>query len=195
MGTSTNQGSSRTAPSWTAVRAVLGQSRVPVELQSREIWRAAAADPEASVEGSLSDPFLALAARIAAGASSPIEAAEQFDNEVADAGAAGLMLDLGKRALMRAVAERQGAQGFVAELFAEAASYYVSRDLPSIIGAPGRIATSTQAIELKRRFQEIARTAASAGARALSATLRADAEPWTRVVGVVLDDLQHRERK
>lgn len=195
MGTSTNQGSPRATPSWGAVRSLLGQTRVPVQLQSREIWRAAAADPEAAVEHNLANPFLALAAQIASQSSSAVEAADKFDNEVADAGAAGLMLDLGRRALMRAVAAGQGAAGFGAELFAETASYYLSRDLPSLVGAAGRVESSSQTMELKRQVQGIAREVASGGARMLEGEPDVRTQRWTGYVRTVLQGLQGGRRR
>jgi len=67
---------------------------------------------------------------------------------------AGIAIDMGRRALIRCAAEKGGATSFVGELFAEAISYYVSRDLPSYVGAKGRIPSASEAIRLKEALRE-----------------------------------------
>lgn len=59
--------------------------------------------------------------------------------------------------LARSVARGTGAAGFAADLFADASSYYASRDLPSFIGAAGRIPNTSSAIELKNAITKVTR--------------------------------------
>jgi hypothetical protein len=91
---------------------------------------------------------------------------------------------MGKRALARSAAAKSGAEGFASELFAEAASYYVSRDLPGFVGEPGRVGTTTDAINFKEQIRSVARDAAlSAG------TVRTDPDGWQQYVSDVLKAL------
>jgi hypothetical protein len=171
---------------------------VSVELQSREMWRAAFADRKQQLVSDLSSPFLSQATTLAEGATSPIEAATTFDNNLADAGVGNFFLDLGKRALVRAVATGSGARGFASELFAETAGYYASRDLPSIVGAAGRVETALQALTLKDNIRGIARDTASSIARQFIHIRRGSPispTDWASFVSGVLTALQHGRQR
>lgn len=183
MGTSSSQRSPNT-PNWQLASAVLGRSDVALQRQSEEMWRAAAADREGRLAGELGAEVLAAAGAIAAAARSPQEAAALFHRQVQEQKSAGIMLDIGRRALIRAVAQGAGAAGFAAELFSEAASYYSSRDLPSYVGAPGRVDRTSESVALKNGLQGIARGAALAAGPPL-------VEPgaWRGFVGRVLTRL------
>lgn len=182
MGTSTSQPSPNT-PSWRIARQVLGRDAAPVARQSEELWKAASADRGGRLRDELSSPVLAAAGAVAAQAKSALEALRAFNTIAAEQRAAGLALEIGRRALMRAVASGGGAAGFGAELFAEAASYYASRDLSSYVGATGRVATSSDSIALKDGLRAIARGAAG------QAAIRTDADGWSRYVRSTLDVL------
>jgi len=188
MGTSSNHRSPNT-PNWNITRSVLGNPQVSEDLQSREIWRAAMADRGDALMNDLGMPLLATACEIAAHATSLSEALGKFEQSVLSTHAASLTLDLGKRALARAVAMKSGATGFAAELFAETAGYYASRDLPSFVGAPGRVKTTTEAIALKDNLKNLARQTAQ------SVPVRTDPTGWKDYVSSVLTTLQKEERQ
>lgn len=188
MGTSSNHRSPNT-PNWNLTRSVLGNTQVSEDLQSREIWRAAIADRGDALKSDLGMPLLAAACSIASQATSTTEALSRFEQNVLSNHAASLMLDLGKRALARAVAAKSGADGFAAELFAETAAYYVSRDLPSFVVSHGRVKTTTEAITLKENLKSVARQAAK------SVPVRADPAGWKDYVSRVLSTLQKEPKK
>ncbi len=159
MGTSTSHPSPDT-PSWRIARQVLGREAAPLARQSEEIWKAAAADRGGRLGEELGSPVLAAAGSVASETSSAPDALRAFNRIAAEQRAAGLALEIGRRALVRAVTAGGGAAAFGAELFAEAASYYASRDLSSFVGAAGRVSTSSQSIALKEGLRAIARGAA-----------------------------------
>lgn len=169
---------------------MLGRTDVPVEQQSAELWRAVAGDRGERLFGDFGHPLLAAAVGVAVEARTPIEALRRFDEAVRREGAAGLSLDMGRRALARTVAAAGGGAGFGAELFAEAAGYYVSRDLPSYLGAAGRVATASEAMALKDRFRAVARGAARSAGAAAGPTN--DPQAWRVYVARVVDALRTR---
>ena len=184
MGTSSNHPSPN-IPTWRPAKAILGRTDWAAERQSREIWQAALADREGRLRTDLGDPLLAGASRIAEAGLEPVSAVSSFHDSLNETQAAGLTLEMGKRALARAAAAKSGAEGFAAELFAEAASYYVSRDLPSFVGESGRVATTTDSIQFKEQIRNLAREAArSAG------DVRTDPDGWQNYVSDVIARLQ-----
>ncbi|MDQ2668798.1 MAG: hypothetical protein M3Z05_22785 [Gemmatimonadota bacterium] len=175
MGTSTSHPSPNT-PSWRIARQVLGRDAAPLARQSEEIWKAAAADRGGRLGSELASPILAAAGAVAAQATSPLDAVRAFNRIAAEQRESGLALEIGRRALMRAVVSGGGASAFGAELFAEAASYYASRDLSSYVGAAGRVATSSESIALKDGLRAIAREAAG------EVRVRTDSDGWSAFV-------------
>jgi hypothetical protein len=165
MGTSTNQPSPRRDPSWMAARAALGSTVLPLERQSQEIWRAAISDPIADLQNSLSSSAVSAAVGIANASPDPQSAIRAFGERLLKNAEASLFTEIARRALTRALLANKGGQGFAAELFAETAAYYVSRDLPSVIGSPGRVQNTSSAMALKRAFTDVARSAALGAAQ------------------------------
>ena len=188
MGTSSNQPSPKT-PSWRLAKAVLGSPSASPERQHQELWRAAIGDQGDALVEALGNPLLANACVLSTQSRSPYEAIGRFEQSLLDSHNAGLMLDLGKRALIRTVAAKKGAAGFASELFAETVSYYASRDLPSFVGAKGRILTTSDAIELKNQIQEHTRKIAK------MFPVKTDPKGWKNYVSKVLDALQRGEKK
>ena len=188
MGTSTSQPSPASSNNWRLARALLGKVGVTPEQQSAELWRAAVADREPELLASLGSPVLAEAAFLAGSASSPIEALRAFDAGLESRKAADLVFDMGRRALVRAVAARIGTGGFAAELFAEAVGYYVARDMAGIVGSRGRVPTIGAAAALKHQISDVARNATRLGG-----TPTADNDSWRDYVARVLGVLQQRE--
>ncbi len=189
MGTSANHPSPNT-PNWKLAKAVVGREDVPAQRQTAEIWRAALKDRAAALKKELGSELLGRAAEIAESAQSPTAAVRQFEQLMLQSRAAGLTLEVGKRALARAVADRGGASGFATELFAEATSYYVSRDLPSFVGATGRVQSTTDSIQLKAEIRSVVRD--SAASREMG---RTDPVNWRRYVGRVVDDLSRKKSR
>jgi hypothetical protein len=153
MGTSRNDRSPMTPP-WKMALAVVGTPDVPVSRQSLEIWRAVAADRGEKLLRDFSNRSLAEACRWMSQQMPVNEVLARFQRETMYESNAGLAIDIGRRALARCAAERGDATSFVGELFAEAVSYYISRDLPSYVGARGRIPSNGDAIRLKEALRE-----------------------------------------
>jgi hypothetical protein len=157
VGTSRNDRSPSTPP-WKMALAVLGAREVSPDRQCTEIWRAVAADRGEKLLRDFSTRSLADACELAAAQFSPQEAVARFNELTRYESNVGLVVDMGRRAIARCAAEGGNATRFVSELFAEAVSYYASRDLPSYVAAPGRVATSSDSINLKedlRRFTKL----------------------------------------
>jgi hypothetical protein len=104
---------------------------------------------------------------------------------------------MGRRALVRAVATGGGALAFASEIFAETASYYVSRDLPSYVGQEGCANTASAGIEVKENIRKIARNAAQKNAKKilLDKTKGISQENWQSFVSSVVSDLKRRDQK
>jgi hypothetical protein len=179
MGTSTSDPSPDT-PSWRIARQLLGREAAPIARQSEEIWKAATTDRGGRLAGELASPVLAAAGAVAADVRSPIDAMRAFNRIATEQRASGLALEMGRRALVRAVTAGGGASAFGAELFAEAASYYASRDLSSFVGAAGRVPSSSESIALKDGLRSIARGAAAA------VPVRTDSDGWSTYVRTTL---------
>jgi hypothetical protein len=167
MGTSRNDPSPRTPP-WKPIREFLGNPKVSLEIQSREIWKAALSDRDGRLIEDLTIASLAKSAEIAEKVQSPIQASKSFDHIVNELGGS-FFTDIAKRALLRAVVTGQGANGFGSEFFAETASYYVSRDLAGVIGNRDKIKTSSDGIEFKSKLRDVAKITASKVAKSLNA--------------------------
>jgi len=189
MGTSANHPSPNT-PNWKLAKAVVGREDVPAGRQAAEIWRAALKDRAASLKKELGSELLGRAAAIADSAESPTRAVKQFESLMLASRTTGLSLEVAKRALARAVAGQSGAQGFAGELFAEATSYYVSRDLPSYLAAVGRVQSTSDAIQLKAQIRSVALESASS--RDVGTT---DPRNWRRYVGQVVDELTKKKSR
>jgi len=183
MGTSKNVASPDT-PTWKFALAVLGRLDVAAERQNREIWRSVEADRGPRAIDDFSHPALAAACRLASGSSSVHAALHSYEQHLVDQNKSGFAVEIGRRALARAVASQQGAAGFARELFAEATSYYASRDLPGLVGGKGRVETTSAAISLKDDLKQITRAMVrSAGSPA------ADPDGWAAYVGNVVRKL------
>jgi hypothetical protein len=156
MGTSKNV-RSPDIPPWKPFLAVVGRPDIPVERQARELWRAAYAERGPRLEDDFSQRTLAVACELADSRRSIQAALHDYDAANQRERRAGLGVELGRRALVRAIARGTGAAGFAADLFADASSYYASRDLPSFIGAAGRVHNTSSAIELKNAISRVTR--------------------------------------
>ena len=181
MGTSRNDRSPNT-PGWLAIRAVIGGDW-PIERQSLELWRTAATDQEQVLVEELSHPVVAIASQLSQGAGVH-EALDSYDDALDEHGPQSILADLARRSLAKAVAANTGPTGFATELFADVASYYTSRELPSYIGSRPGLRTTSAAIELKQRIRAIAREAASA-----VGDVRTDSAGWREYVVRVLNRL------
>jgi hypothetical protein len=151
MGTSKNVASPDTPP-WKPALAVLGRTGVAAPRQLLEIWRSASADRGHRLLDDFATPTLAQACKLASTATNVAGALTEYDHMLGENKARGLGVEVGRRALARAISQKLGSQGFAAELFAEATSYYVSRDLPSFVGSRGRVETMSAAIALKSQI-------------------------------------------
>jgi hypothetical protein len=184
MGTSRNDRSPLNPP-WRMALAVIGTPETPPDRQCLEIWRAVAADRgEKMLNDFASKPILE-ACRLASAELTPQDAIARFNAATRYESDAGLVIDMSRRALARCAAERGGATQFVSELFTEAVSYYASRDLPSYVAAPGRIATSSDAIALKDSLRSVTRQQVQSVGEAELAP-----KQWRQYIGKVLNVLR-----
>jgi hypothetical protein len=184
MGTSRND-RSPSSPPWRPVAAVLGRKDIPTQRQTQELWLAAFADRGERLIGDFSKPAMVDLLAVAAANPTPQAAMRAFDDVLAKHEDAGLALDFARRALVRNAAAKGGAAGFASELFCEASGYYASRDLPSYVGAEGRIANASGAIELKNAIR-----AATQQVVARVEAPKADRSSWQRYVTAVIDQLR-----
>jgi hypothetical protein len=157
VGTSKNVPSPDTPP-WKPLLAILGRTDVPPERQAQEIWRSAYAERGASLVDEFASPAVAAACGLVSTSNDVLAASAAFSGHLATAGRAGFANEIARRALLRAVSTNQGVAGFARELFAEATSYYVSRDLPSFVGARGRVESVSRGMEFKTQIKAIVRT-------------------------------------
>jgi hypothetical protein len=165
--------------------AALGRRDVPVQRQALEVWRSALSDRGSRLIDDFSHPTLAAACSLASEGSDVAKALRSYDALLQTNHRVGFAAEIGRRALARAVAGSLGAEGFARELFAEATSYYVSRDLPSYVGGPGRIENTTKAIELKNQLKESTRTLI-----AKHRLRKVDDDSWTRYVSSAVESLR-----
>jgi hypothetical protein len=184
MGTSKNVASPDTPP-WKMALAVLGRPDIPVPSQNREIWRSVQAERGSEAADEFSQPALAAACRLAAESSDVRTSLHDYEEHLASSSKNGFAVEIAKRALARAVRSQQGAEGFARELFAEATSYYASRDLPSFVGGRDRVKTTSAAIALKSGLKDITRSIVSS-----AGTPPVDPEGWAKYVGGVFRRLQ-----
>jgi hypothetical protein len=184
MGTSKNV-RSPDIPPWKPFLAVVGRPDIPAQRQVMELWRAAYADRGPRLEDDFSQKSLALACELAATRRNVQTALREYDAANQRERRAGLGIELGRRALARAVAGGTGAAGFAADFFGDASSYYASRDLPSFIGAAGRVQDTSSAIELKNSISRVTREQVST-----IGTPRTDADGWAAFVKAALTILR-----
>jgi hypothetical protein len=153
MGTSRNDPSPN-IPEWRPAIAALGNKQVPPERQGEEIWRAVLGERPERLLDDFGHAIVALGTAIAARHEPVGDALTTFDQALCAQYDARLSFDMARRALARTAAQRGGAEGYARELFAEATGYYASRDLPSALGQPGRIGTSSELIGLKTEIAD-----------------------------------------
>lgn len=158
MGTSRNDASPDKG-SWRLVRAIIGRPDYTPERQIQEIWRAAVTDRHELLFKELSTATLALASEFSQEGISVSDALDRYDNSSSQETHATLALEFGRRAIARCITSQVRTSNFAAELFSEATSYYLSRDLPSYVGAPGRIKSASEAISLKEAIRQATRRA------------------------------------
>jgi hypothetical protein len=161
MGTSSNVPSPST-PHWRPAAAALGRLGVAVERQSQEIWSAVSAERGAELFASVGGALVQQACEIARESLKPLEAIGKLGVLAARESEAGLTLDLARRALARVASVGGSDTQFLGELFAEMTDYYASRDLPSHVGAANRVASVSNALELKDALRQVARRAVAA---------------------------------
>ena len=183
MGTSRNDPSPR-APEWLPTFAVLGNPKFPIERQSLEVWTAASQELGGALYRDLSSPIVAHACEIANSRAEVFDALDAFDNTAAYEYKSGLAVEFARRALARSAEHAGGGRTFASELLAETVTYFVSRDLPSYVGAKGRIATAAEAIALKDSIGDVARRAVERAGEPPMGT-----RAWRRYVRGVIENL------
>jgi hypothetical protein len=172
-------------PPWKMALAVVGSRDVAASRQNMEIWRAVSADRGQKLVRDFSNHSIAEACRWLASGVSAEEAVRRFNKATMHESSAGLTIDMGRRALARCAARKADPATFMGELFAEAVSYYASRDLPSYVGAKGRVSNTSETIKLKDSLRETTRELVkSVGAPKL------ERAAWSSYISSVLKVLQ-----
>jgi hypothetical protein len=187
MGTSRNDPSPPT-PSWKTALAVLGRTDVSVDMQVREVCRAAAQDRHAGLGRDLSHPLLATAWELSRQGLSAQRALETYDDAALHVANVGLAVEFGRRALARCTLQGPATTSFPAELFREVFGYYVARDLPTVVAAKGRVSAVSDAIQLKSSIRNLVRSRVSD----LGEPSKGPAG-WKTFVAKVTDALQKKE--
>lgn len=150
MGTSRSHPSPK-IPEWQVPREMLGRDGVPPASLQQWLWRAALAEKGAGLGAELTALPFAEAVSLA---DRPLaEALPLFDRLVRESRTTTLFADLARRALARAVVAKGGGDAFGPELFAEATGYFAARDLPSVVGAQGRVQTAKDSLALKAELR------------------------------------------
>ena len=184
MGTSRNDRSPET-PKWKPVLAVIGNINVEAQRQNLEIWRAAFAESGELLRRSLGSPLLVQACRVVSQRLEVGNAIAAFDAAARETPEPSFISDLTRRAFIRSAARKDSVDEFIGETFSEIVTYYASRDLPSYIGAGGRISDVAASVNLKKTLQDTTKEkVASVGRPHL------DSRSWRRYVARVLVELQ-----
>lgn len=184
MGTSRNDPSPRTKP-WLMATAMLGRKEIDARRLNEQLWRAAADDLGGALADLFSDPALARASEIASSRYAVQDALAAYDAAVREYRSAGLSIDMGRRALARISAAGGDSQTFASQLFSEATLYYVSRDLPSVVGTAGRVSSASEMIDYKTRLRNTSAEVVNAAGPPPSA-----ASDWAGYISSVISRLQ-----
>jgi hypothetical protein len=188
MGTSRNDRSPDT-PNWKPALAAIGNPQVDAERQNLEIWRAAYSESGALLENYLGGLLLAKACDFISQDLPLNTAITRFDEAARRTRESSFVLDLARRAFIRSRAKNGSVSNFIGETFAELVSYYASRDLPSYVGASGRLSDVSDSVNLKEKLQAVTRE------RVISAgEPRIDPSGWKRYIRRVLGSLQQEGR-
>jgi hypothetical protein len=111
-----------------------------------------------------------------------------FDDAAHHVANVGLAVEFGRRALARCTLETPSRASFPAELFGDVISYYVARDLPSVVAAKGRVSGISEAIRLKSQIRDFVRSrVASLGEPSRSGA------GWKNFVAKATNALQKKE--
>jgi len=146
------------------------------------------ADRGERLEGEVGSGAVGEACRIADSRQAPTHAVAAFDAFLSRQGLSGLTLDLARRALARTASKQAGATQFASEFFGELTAYYAARDLPSFVGASGRVASSSEAVGLKQALRAVTSTIVSSVGR-----VAGDPERWPGFARAVLAALRGTE--
>jgi hypothetical protein len=184
MGTSKNV-RSPDIPPWKPFIAVIGRKDVTVERQAQELWRAAHAERGERLVSEFSQSSIAAACALASRETNVTSALREFDSSVQRERRTGFAIEVARRALARAVAAKEGATGFAANLFADASAYYASRDLSSYVGAESRVDNTSSSIAVKDHIRQLTKQKVAA-----AGTPKTDRAGWTDFVSSVLKSLR-----
>lgn len=184
MGTSVNQSSVPSA-NWSAAQAGY-RTTIPVGRVVQEIWRAATNQQEGDLGALLREPIVARIGQLAQQQKAPQEIAADTARAITESKTASLATDIARRAAVQAALTRNPAETYGQRLFAEAANYLISRDLPGFVGGNNRNKNISDAIAFKNALLEnTINVVKAAGPADFSSTQR-----WHRYVTAVIDRLK-----
>jgi hypothetical protein len=190
MGTSISHRSPPT-PGWNAVAASYTAEGITIPRIVQELWRAASSQPLGNLPADLCHPLIPEIAAIASSSTDRAQAIQEARRLVATAGVTSLGLDIAHRALVQAFSmPGDRTQSFAQALFAQAANYLVSRDLPGFVGRAGRAQNVSEAIDLKNDLTE--QTASIVRGTPMPPSALKDSTSWRSFVESVVERLAGR---
>lgn len=182
MGTSVNQRSPRTGP-WDAVAAAYRNGSIPLDRTLQLVWRAALREPGCNVKELLISDGVMTCLEAALHYRTPAEALTGARAQLAERKSMSFIASIARRAAALSCQADDPAAAFAANLFVQMTDYFVSRDLPSYVGAPYRNKGVSDAMEFKDRLRGM--TCELLMPIATSPTLRAT-EAWEAYVSTAL---------
>ncbi|MBX3150298.1 hypothetical protein KF728_09140 [Candidatus Obscuribacterales bacterium] len=189
MGTSVSQMSPRTR-GWNIVQTVYTTESIGVERAVTEIWRAATGEAT-NLATQLASPIVARIEQIASTSGSPTEIAMRVEMEIASSGSANFACEVARLAAIKtAQAPVESRQTLFREkLFAEASSYFVSRDISGFVGQNFRNQNVSEMVEFKQKAME----STTVSVRKSSEQLKKAS--WSEYVAGIVDDLRGKSKK
>jgi hypothetical protein len=148
MGTSTSHPSPQTR-AWRAVSASYRNKAQDAPAIAKIIWRASRLSGDLGMERLLAAPIVATCLNIAATSTTREIAAKRASRQIALSGQTGIGAELARRALVQSYAFEDRTEGFAKCIISEATNYFISRDLPSLLGSSTRFTSISDVASLK----------------------------------------------
>jgi len=159
MGTSVNQRSPDT-DNWRVVQDIYIDPDLSAADSLKVLWRAASNPNEPNLYGLLSRPEIAGLADLLDRHYGPAEAASATRAELASTKVSSLATDIAARAIIQCTGKEEAKSLYVQQLFAEATSYLVARDLPGYVGRSEKLPTVGSAKKFIAEMRDLAAVAA-----------------------------------
>lgn len=184
MGTSVNQASPRTL-NWNAAQAGYRDASIPIARVASEVWRAALNQESGNIAQLIAQPIVAHLGDLAARAQSAADISKSAAFAIVQSKQSSLATDIARRAAVQCISASDRFATYTEQLFAEATTYLVSRDLPGFVGN-GRAKTVADSLELKAALAKHV----VGLAREVDRPASADERAWAKYVNTVVQHLR-----